>query len=176
MADRPVIVEGWRPGALGFIIGEHGRYYAEHWGFGSFFEAGVASELGAFQRRYDPSRDLLLLAVVDGTILASLVIDGHDPTSPPGHAHLRFFIISETARGLGLGESMLRRALSHVDRIGAPCWLTTFAGLDAARHLYQRHGFRLEAESDAASWGVTVREQLFRRPLPSVASAAIHVA
>ena len=46
---------------------------------------------------------------------------------------------------------------------GAACYLTTFAGLDAARHLYETAGFVLEGESDADPWGGGVREQRFRR-------------
>jgi RimJ/RimL family protein N-acetyltransferase len=39
--------------------------------------------------------------------------------------------------------------------------LTTFAGLDAARALYERLGFRLVAEADGETWGTKVREQRF---------------
>ena len=43
-------------------------------------------------------------------------------------------------------------------------YLTTFAGLDAARALYERHGFRLVEEGEDTTWGVKVTEQLFERP------------
>ena len=42
-------------------------------------------------------------------------------------------------------------------------WLTTFAGLDAARALYERHGFVLTAERDVDQWSGGVREQVFER-------------
>ena len=38
---------------------------------------------------------------------------------------------------------------------------TTFAGLDAARHLYERAGFVLCQESEGDHWGRTVMEQTF---------------
>ena len=41
------------------------------------------------------------------------------------------------------------------------CYLTTFAGLDAARGLYQRTGFRQTAEIEAENWGTRVTEQRF---------------
>lgn len=159
------IAEGWRPGALGFIVGEHGRYYARHWGFGAFFEAKVATEAGLFAGRAHERDDRLFLALDSADrILGALVIDANDPASPPGEAHLRWFILSEAARGRGMGQQLMQAAMDHVDRLGLGCWLTTFVGLDAARHLYERHGFVLEREADAASWGVKVHEQLFRRP------------
>lgn len=32
------------PGSVGRIVELHGRYYAENWRFGAFFEAKVASD------------------------------------------------------------------------------------------------------------------------------------
>ncbi len=40
-------------------------------------------------------------------------------------------------------------------------WLTTFAGLDAARHIYEKEGFHLLEEREDAHWGKTVPEQTF---------------
>jgi len=39
--------------------------------------------------------------------------------------------------------------------------LHTFAGLDAARHLYQQHGFALIDEHATTAWGPPVLEQRF---------------
>ena len=59
----------------------------------------------------------------------------------------------------------MARAIEHADRVAAGrVWLTTFAGLDAARALYEWHGFTLVSESDNDQWQGGVREQLFRRP------------
>jgi ribosomal protein S18 acetylase RimI-like enzyme len=160
----PRIAEGWRPGAFGFVIGEHGAYYARHWGFGAFFEARVAAGLAEFAGRMEPSADRLFLAIDEvDRILGSLVLDLSDPNLAPGDAHLRWFILAEAARGQGLGEKLMAAAMAHCDAQARACWLTTFAGLDAARALYERHGFSLESEAEAASWGIPVREQLFRR-------------
>jgi hypothetical protein len=42
-------------------------------------------------------------------------------------------------------------------------YLTTFAGLDAARALYDRHGYALVAEEKADPWSGTVGLQRFER-------------
>ena len=52
-------------------------------------------------------------------------------------------------------------------------WLTTFAGLDAARALYERHGFRLVSESDIDQWSGGVREQRFERRMPALQNRSI---
>ena len=155
---------GWRPGVIGAIATAHGVYYAREWGFGPFFEAKVAREAADFVDRYDPARDLLLSAERDGAFLGSVVIDGSDPALPPATAHLRWFITTDAARGTGVGGRLMAAAMDFLAAAGhRRCYLTTFEGLDAARRLYERHGFRLTAEAPAETWGVTVVEQRFDR-------------
>lgn len=165
MTRGPVVESGWRPGLVGEIVREIGRYCARDWGFGADFEAKVAHELGAFLARLDPARDRLF-SVRDGdAFLGGLVIDGSDPALAPGEAHLRWFIVADAARGRGIGGALIDAATAFLDSTGyRSCYLTTFAGLDAARALYARAGFRLVAEADGATWGRKVREQRWERP------------
>ncbi len=51
------MARGYVPGALGRIASLHGSYYQEHWEFGLFFEAKVATELAEFLKVYEPERD-----------------------------------------------------------------------------------------------------------------------
>lgn len=153
---------GWRPGVIGQIVAAHAGYYARDWGFGAFFETKVARELAGFMDSYDAGRDLLLSASRDGWFLGSIVIDGSDPALANGEAHLRWFILTDAARGQGVGGGLMDAAMAFVSEVGFDaCYLTTFAGLDAARRLYERHGFVLTKEAEAESWGRTVREQRF---------------
>jgi len=79
-------------------------------------------------------------------------------------AHLRWFITADSLRGQGAGAMLLQAAMDHVDQIGfKETQLWTFTGLDAARTLYQRHGFELRKEYDGKHWGRTQREQLWVR-------------
>jgi hypothetical protein len=47
------------------------------------------------------------------------------------------------------------------DRAVPLVYLNTFAGLDAARALYEQAGFRLVQEVEAQTWGRVMREQRF---------------
>ena len=40
-------------------------------------------------------------------------------------------------------------------------YLNTFSGLDAARHLYEKHGFKLVKGQRGTMWGAQVNEQRF---------------
>jgi len=154
----PRVVPGWLPGAVGAISAMHARYYAREHGFGVYFEAKVAAECAAFCSRLDPARDGLWLLVDGGRIAGSVAIDG----SGTDGAHLRWFIIDDELRGRGLGRRMIDTAMGFCRRAGhRAAYLTTFAGLEAARALYEQQGFRLVAEAGGETWGTPVREQRF---------------
>ena len=68
-----------------------------------------------------------------------------------------------------VGADLLGRALKFCDERGyARIWLTTFAGLDAARSLYERFGFALAGETESDQWSGDVREQVFERRMPTL--------
>lgn len=161
------ILAGYRPGLIGRVVEMHAMFYAAHAGFGVFFERQVASGLAEFAERLDHPRNRIWAAVADGRILGSITIDGQD-LAPA--AHLRWFIMDEGTRGAGIGNRLVTAAMAFCDAAGfAETQLWTFRGLDAARRLYDRHGFVLAEERPGTQWGETVLEQRFVRPA-SVAS------
>ncbi len=154
--------EGYRPGILGAMIRAHMDYYAPHWGFGTAFETKLATEAGAFMDRFDPSRDLIASEWQAGQMSGCVFVDGSQVDG--AGLHLRWFIVDDGARGSGLGRRLMDRAMAHCDASGLDlCWLTTFAGLDAARKLYQQAGFVLVSESGDDQWQGGVREQMWQR-------------
>lgn len=159
-ADDAIAFDGYRPGALGDVVALHARYYAREWRFGRAFETKVAAELTDFLARADAQRDLFLTAWTGDTLAGSVTIDATGGGEMG--AHLRWFIVSDDTRGSGLGGMLMDRAMAFCHDLGyGRVWLTTFAGLDAARRLYEKHGFTLISESAADQWDGGVREQLF---------------
>jgi RimJ/RimL family protein N-acetyltransferase len=152
--------KGYHPSAIGRIVALHADFYSKLVGFGLPFEAKVARELTDFCENYDTARDGLWLALKDGNIEASIAIDGSHAASDG--AHLRWFIASDATRGSGIGLDLLTLAMAfckfHSYR---SVYLNTFAGLDAARHLYEKHGFKLVQEQRGTMWGAEVIEQRF---------------
>lgn len=154
------IHKGYLPGAIGRIVELHARYYSQLVGFGLPFETKVARELSEFCERYDDDRDGLWLALKDGRIEAAIAIDGAH--AEQDGAHLRWFIASDRMRGTGIGTRLLTAAMAfcqskHYRRIS----LWTFEGLGAARHLYEKFGFRLAFQQRGTQWGAEVNEQRF---------------
>ncbi len=160
------IVSGYRPGLIGQVVALHAAYYHANWGFGLPFEAKVATELAAFLSRFAPGRDGVWLALQGDTVVGSVAIDAGEAEGRG--ARLRWLILAPAAQGRGVGGRLLATALAHTDALAiARVYLTTFAGLDAARALYERAGFVLTHEQLDTTWGVAVREQTFERLGPT---------
>ena len=154
--------DGYLPGCIGRIAELHAHYYSRLVGFGVSFESKVARELGDFCERYSAGRDGLWLVTQDGRIEGSIAIDGSHAATDG--AHLRWFIVSDALRGSGTGNALLSNAMKFCDDRGYErVHLWTFRGLDAARHLYEKHGFHLAVEREGRQWGTEVFEQCFER-------------
>jgi GNAT superfamily N-acetyltransferase len=153
-------LSGYIPGAIGRIAELHGTYYHKHWGFDLFFESKVAIELSEFLRRFNEARDGFWVTSVGEKIVGAIAIDGANQDSKG--AHLRWFIVAPENQGQGIGKMLLKEAIEfcrkkNFDRV----YLWTFLGLDPARHLYEKFGFRLCDERKGNQWGRTVTEQRF---------------
>jgi GNAT superfamily N-acetyltransferase len=137
------------PGVIGRVTELQAVYYADQWDLGLYFEAKVASELAAFMGRCDPARDGVWLARAGDSIIGSVFIDGSDADGQG--ARLRWFIIDPHYQGRGLGNRLMEAAMTFCEQVGfRRVYLTTFKGLDTARHLYEKFGFRLCREVDGS--------------------------
>jgi GNAT superfamily N-acetyltransferase len=139
----PVAIErGYRPGAIGRVVEMHGRIHARVSGFGLVFESKVAAGLAEFATRLENPRSGLWLAMAGDAVVGAIAIDGEDLGADA--AHLRWFVVEDGFRGAGIGRRLLAGAVGFCDARGfAETRLWTFRGLDAARKLYEAHGFVL---------------------------------
>ncbi len=154
--------EGYRSGVIASVAHLHASFYSKHYGFGAVFERKVASEMSEFMGRIDSAKNTTFSAYAGDELLGSVSLDGEDL----GHSvcHLRWFIVSPRAQGMGIGSLLIGKAMSFVDNTPFDCTrLWTFKGLNAARHLYETHGFKLAHETPGTQWGTEVIEQEFVR-------------
>lgn len=159
------IREGYQPRLISDVTYLHASFYAKNYGFGAVFERKVATEMSEFIGRIDRPNNKTISAYIGDQLLGSVSLDGEDLED--SSAHLRWFIVSPSAQGLGVGKRLLNRATAFVDERGfQKTRLWTFQGLDAARHLYEMAGFELAKEQQGAQWGAKVIEQEFMRLKP----------
>lgn len=115
---------------------------------------------------FDPERDGLWTARVDGRIEGSVAIDGSRATAEG--AELRWFLVSDALRGLGAGSRLLDAALAFCRSAAfSRVHLWTFAGLDRGRQLYDTAGFVLTEQHPGTCWGTEVLEQRLELDLRS---------
>ena len=151
---------GYQPGAIGRIVELHANYYSLNWGFGLFFEARVAKEMAEFLSRFDEARDGFWIVSLNDRIEGGIAIDGIKARTDG--AHLRWFILSPEIRDRGFGHRLMEEAISFCKKKDyRKIYLETFEGLHAARHLYEKFGFRLVHQAEGAQWGKKVTEQKF---------------
>lgn len=158
----PTYQTGTRPGLIGAITETHANYYDRKLGLGLAFEVRVASELAEFFPRLAKPTNELWTSHLDGKFVGGIAVDGE--SLAPGQARLRWFIVDQQNRGMGIGRTLLDRALAFCDAQGfAEVHLWTIDGLDAARRLYEGNGFVLAEELVGTQWGIETREQKFIR-------------
>ena len=151
---------GYYPGVIGQLTTLHAVYYHTHWGFDRSFETQVGRELSDFMARFQPQRDGFWAIAPRRTLAGAVAIDGRLRESEG--ARLRWFIVDPDGRKQGFGRLLLGRAVQFCRAAGCRrVFLWTFEGLQAARRLYEKTGFRLTEEHRLDQWGQQINEQRF---------------
>jgi GNAT superfamily N-acetyltransferase len=147
-----------RPGDIGHIISLHGTLYAQEHGWDHTFEGYVAEGLASFAQSYDPHRDRLWIAELDGQIVGCLAIVGLSEAE----AQLRWFLVRPAQRRRGLGRRLMNEALRFCRQRGynSVC-LWTVSELKAAAQLYESTGFRRTEEKTHRIWGQLLTEEKY---------------
>lgn len=157
---KEVVIQPYAFSMRDAVVRHHASYYGRHWGFDARFVTQVFRELSAFVRDFNKSRDGFWRASVAGEFAGAIAIDG--TRFGADEARLRWFIVPEQYQGMGVGSQLFDAAMTFCgERDFKVVHLWTFAGLDAARGLYERGGFMLKEEVESDGWGTAITEQKF---------------
>ncbi len=139
-----------QPGDMGWVVHRHGVLYAEEYGYDEQFEALVAEIVAKFIRQYDPKRERCWIAEKDGENVGSVFLVKESDTV----ARLRLFLVEPKARGLGVGSRLVSECVRFARQVGyQKITLWTQSELDAARHIYDKVGFRLVQQERHHNFG-----------------------
>lgn len=129
------------PGDLGWIVQRHGALYAAEEGWDHRFEGVVAGVVADYVKTHDPAREACWIAEHEGRKVGSIMLARETDTV----GRLRLLLVEPSARGLGVGEALIRACLDFARAAGyAEVVLWTQSNLLPARRLYARAGFVLE--------------------------------
>jgi DNA-binding MarR family transcriptional regulator/GNAT superfamily N-acetyltransferase len=138
------------PGDFGWIVRRNAELYAQEYRWRSPFEGVCAQIVADFVNNYDPKRERCWIAEMDGENVGTVML----VKDKPGVARLRLLLVDPKARGLGLGAQLVDECIRFARRAGyKKVTLWTHSVLTAARHIYEKAGFKLMRSEPHKSWG-----------------------
>jgi DNA-binding MarR family transcriptional regulator/GNAT superfamily N-acetyltransferase len=139
-----------KPGDFGWIVKRHAELYTEEYGWTEPFEGLCAQIVADFVNKYDAKRERCWIAEMRGEKVGSVML----VKDSAGVARIRMLLVDPKARGLGLGARLIDECIRFARRAGyKKITLWTHRVLTAARHIYQKAGFKLMRSERHRSWG-----------------------
>lgn len=143
-----------RAGDFGWIVSRHAEIYLSEYGWADPFEGLCAQIVADFVNKFDPKMERCWIAEVDGERAGCVMVVKDEQ---PGVARVRLLLVDPKARGLGLGNRLINECVNFARASGyRKITLWTHSVLSAARHVYQKAGFRLTSSEPRRSWGKDV--------------------
>ena len=152
ISEQKFVLRPHRVGDMGTVVHLEGLGYAEQFGWDGTFEALVAKIVSEFVMNFDATRERCWIAEVEGKHAGHIFLVKHP--SLPDTAKLRLLFVDPSARGLGLGDALVKECLQFARSVGykkVVLWTQNILG--AAHRIYERAGFRLVAEEAHHSFG-----------------------
>jgi DNA-binding MarR family transcriptional regulator/GNAT superfamily N-acetyltransferase len=148
----PFVLRPHRVGDMGWIVYREGLGYAEQYGWNETFEALVARIVDQFMSNFDSARERCWIAEIDGQNVGHIFLVKHP--DQPDTAKLRLLFVEPSARGMGLGDALVKECLRFARTAGyKKVVLWTQSILVAAHRIYERAGFCLVEEAPHHSFG-----------------------
>lgn len=152
-AARRISLRAPVPGDFGWIVKRHAELYAQEYGWVAPFEGVCAQIVADFVNNHDAKRECCWIAEIDGETAGTVMLVKDSAKV----ARIRLLLLEPGARGIGLGARLVDECIRFARREGyQKITLWTHSVLKAARHIYEKAGFKLVRTERHRSWGSPV--------------------
>jgi DNA-binding MarR family transcriptional regulator/GNAT superfamily N-acetyltransferase len=149
-AERDCLLRPPKAGDFGWIVKRHAELYAEEYGWVEPFEGLCAQIVADYVNHYDRKRERCWIAEMSGENVGSIML----VKDAAKVARIRMLLVDPKARGRGLGAQLTDQSIRFARRAGyKKITLWTHRVLTAARHIYEKAGFKLMRSERHRSWG-----------------------
>lgn len=155
-------VRTFRAGDMGMITARQAILYDEGWGWGAPMEALLGEVTSQFLKNFKCGREQCWVAERAGVMAGSVfVVDAGE-----GVAQLRLLYVEPWARGLGIGQELVRRCVEFARAAGyREMMLWTHTVLTSARRVYEAAGMRITEVETHSEFGEPVQGEIWRMDL-----------
>lgn len=152
----PLVIRPHRSGDIGWIVESQAKFYSEEYGWDMRFEGLIAEVAGRFLTNFDPTMEYGWIAERGGVNIGSVLMTN----GGEGIAKLRLLYIDKSARGLGLGKTLVDECIRFARAKGyRQISLWTNDILSTARTIYVKAGFQLVSEEKHRMFGPELNGQ-----------------
>jgi DNA-binding MarR family transcriptional regulator/ribosomal protein S18 acetylase RimI-like enzyme len=153
-AKPSIVLRGPKHGDFGWMVTRHAQVYADEYGWGDPFEGLCAQIVADYVNNYDTAMERCWIAEVNGENAGCVMLV---KDKEPGTARIRLLLVDPKGRGLGLGTRLTDECVKFAREAGyTKATLWTHSVLTAARHCYEKAGFRLTSSEPRHTWGKDV--------------------
>ncbi|MBR5520514.1 MAG: GNAT family N-acetyltransferase [Oscillospiraceae bacterium] len=122
----------------------HVEIFDGEYGFSEFFNKYALAAIDDFAKTYNPEKDFMLTARLDGKFGGTVTLIGEEN----GMGRLRFFFVEPFTRGKGVGRLLFTTAMSMAKDMGCNhLYFSTYNVLESARNLYRDLGYVVTKET-----------------------------
>ncbi|GFF32711.1 trans-aconitate 3-methyltransferase [Aspergillus udagawae] len=163
-----ITIREHKPADIDWIVSRHGTLYAKEYKFNDKFIALVSKIASDFQQNHDPTSERCWIAertdkTTNEPVGSVMLVKDVDS---PDIARLRLLLVEPSARGMGVGRTMIKQCIEFAREVGykrVVLWTQSILG--SARRLYKAEGFQLVKEEEHEGFGTTLVGELWELEL-----------